>query len=266
MHAPTLRARARCTCSAHVAAFAIAGYALRADHRAARRRSTSWSGSSARRCCTTSSSCRSTRCSTGSPRATRVSRDAPGRAPPRAGRQPRARAGADLRAAAARLLPADPRDRPDRPTSPRPGHHLDGYARNWLLITAALFAASALVYAVGGCARARRVTHGRRRAARACARPARSCVGALPWSAWRWRRGRRRRRALDQGHRRRPRHAAAAVPDALVAGARSAGARVRGGARRRRSRLAPAIVARDRGHGWRSRRACTDSLWRSGCR
>jgi hypothetical protein len=36
------------------------------------------------------------------------------------------------------------------------GHHLDGYLRNWLLIVAALFAGSAIVYAVRVRRRARR--------------------------------------------------------------------------------------------------------------
>ena len=36
------------------------------------------------------------------------------------------------------------------------GHHLHGYVRNWLLITAALFAASALVYAIRVRVRSRR--------------------------------------------------------------------------------------------------------------
>jgi ABC-type transport system involved in cytochrome c biogenesis permease component len=36
------------------------------------------------------------------------------------------------------------------------GHHLHGYLRNWLLITAGLFAGSALVYAIRVRARSRR--------------------------------------------------------------------------------------------------------------
>jgi fumarate reductase subunit D len=39
------------------------------------------------------------------------------------------------------------------------GHHVEGYARNWLLITAALFTGSAVLYAI----RLRRHTHRRRR-------------------------------------------------------------------------------------------------------
>ena len=98
------------------------------------------------------------------------------------------------------------------------GHHLHGYARNWILVSAVLFAGSALLYAVRAAraepARMSSAVASRRRPARR-PRPGAGAIEPIARLAAARRDGRdrrgRRRRTLDQGDRRQPRHAAAPV-------------------------------------------------------